>query len=338
LELSALGIGASVEKLPKLSAVSYGPEAVALAHESGEVHGVVSKGVYLYARSGALVGLVDSREADGPVTVRVLGLNGALALLKHSHGQAFQGNGSTVQIAGKLEIDLKQALQWTPPAVRLEGDSSTLDESIRALHSVIYRRGARGGLASLADLAFRGRATPAPGIRSMSDGEDALRAAKIQDSTDPLLRQAGRSMEGLIHSWRAGKVDSAREAAMKLLGLGPGLTPSGDDLLAGLLAVCRWSRQWLKGAGARQTLAVCEAVVEAVVAEAPAGTTRLSARLLAYAADGILYEPAMSLGARLFAGRSVDIEPAALRLFALGHTSGTDMAVGILLGVVLNHE
>ena len=74
------------------------------------------------------------------------------------------------------------------------------------------------------------------------------------------------------------------------------------------------------------------------MAEAPSRTTHLSARLLAYAADGILYEPAMSLGAVLFAGRIADIEPSAQRLFGLGHTSGADMSLGIALGTILNFE
>jgi len=256
----------------------------------------------------------------------VLGLGGALGALKHSHGQPFKGHGYTIEIAGKLEIEFEQARQWTPPTVRLEGDDKAITEAIRALHDTISTQGARQGLAPLVDLVAPGSASPA-------------RAAKIKNSSEPLLRMAARSLDTLVRAWRAGKVDSAREAALKLLGLGPGLTPSGDDLLAGLLAVCKWSRRRLEeDADANRTLALCEAVVEAVVAGAPARTTRLSARLLNYAADGILYDPAMSRAASLFAGRSADVEPAALKLFGLGHTSGTDMAVGILLGAALNFE
>jgi hypothetical protein len=80
------------------------------------------------------------------------------------------------------------------------------------------------------------------------------------------------------------------------------------------------------------------AVAEVVLAEAPARTTTLSARLLTYAAEGIMYEPAMSLGVSLFAGRSAEIGSAALRLFGLGHTSGADMALGIALGTIMNYE
>jgi hypothetical protein len=310
-------------KLPTLPAISYGPEVAALAHEGGEVYGVTGKGAYLHARGGALVGLVDSRGVDGPVTLRVLGLDGVLGDLQSSHGRPFIGNGSTLQIAGILEIDLKLARQWIPPTVHLGADSKSIRETTQVLRDVISTHGARSGLGPLVDYGylwpFRHR-----------DAE-----FKIQE---PLLRLAGRSLEALVDAWRAGSIDNAREAAVKLLGLGPGLTPSGDDLLAGLLAACGWAHQRLDHVGRQHTPEIHQAIVQGLISEAPTRTTHLSARLLAYAADGILYEPAMSLGVALFAGSRTGIEPAALNLFTLGHTSGTDMAVGILLGAALTFE
>jgi hypothetical protein len=57
--------------------------------------------------------------------------------------------------------------------------------------------------------------------------------------------------------------------------------------------------------------------------------------MLVYAAEGLLYEPAMALGRALFAGRPAETQQAASRLFAIGHTSGVDMAAGIALGAIL---
>lgn len=309
--------GARAAGFPILVAVSYGPEAVALAHARGEVYGLVSKGLYLASDSGALVGLVDSAGFDGPATVRVRGLGAALGELKGCHGEAFTGDGAMLKIGYKVAIDFRQAQQWTSPLVQLEGDGESVRGAVYALRDAIKRRGTGGGLGSLADLA-----APGPG-------------SHLQGLEEPLLRTAGRRVDGLLQAWRIGDGDKASESAVGLLGLGPGLTPSGDDLLAGLLAVCRWSRQRLADAGAGQALAVWGAIIEAVLAEAPARTTRLSARLLAYAAEGIMYEPAMSLGGVLCAGRTGDVQGAAVRLFGLGHSSGTDMAVGMLLGVAL---
>jgi hypothetical protein len=74
----------------------------------------------------------------------------------------------------------------------------------------------------------------------------------------------------------------------------------------------------------------------AVLAAAPHQTTHLSARLLTYAAQGILYEPAMDLGAALLAGDPAAILAPLARLRAIGHTSGTDLAHGLLLATRLS--
>jgi hypothetical protein len=111
----------------------------------------------------------------------------------------------------------------------------------------------------------------------------------------------------------------ARGAVMALLGRGTGLTPAGDDLLAGALATLR-----ALGSPAADGLGT------AVRALAPRATTRLSAALLE-AADvgGVVPEAADVL--RALAGAR-DVEPAASRLVDLGHTSGWHLAAGLLVG------
>lgn len=107
---------------------------------------------------------------------------------------------------------------------------------------------------------------------------------------------------------------------LRLLGLGPGLTPAGDDVLAGLLL----------GLAARHDLR--DPLAAAVLRHAPARTTWLSARLLALAADG-LAAPAAVAVADALAGHGDDaaLTGALPRLLATGHTSGPAMAQGLLL-------
>jgi len=131
------------------------------------------------------------------------------------------------------------------------------------------------------------------------------------------------ALELLFRAVRERDPEPSAAAARMLLGRGPGLTPEGDDLLAavaGTLAVlgtaAGWDRPILAG-----TLA-------ALVAQAPARTTALSATLLELAARGRLAEPA---------GRLLDLDPggeaawpaALARLERLGHGSGRAYAAGI---------
>jgi hypothetical protein len=118
----------------------------------------------------------------------------------------------------------------------------------------------------------------------------------------------------------AGAPDGWDELVLNLLGLGPGLTPAGDDLLAGLLV----------GLAARPDLR--DPLAAAVARHAPARTTWLSAELLRLAADGYAV-PAVVAVADALAGHGTDdaLDRALPALLAVGHTSGAALARGLLL-------
>ena len=121
---------------------------------------------------------------------------------------------------------------------------------------------------------------------------------------------------------------AAARAADRLVGLGPGLTPSGDDLLAGTLAALRL----LGGDPAFTT-----ALADHVSAVSSRRTTALSATLLRLAGQGDVAAEVGQVIKALNGPRSLD--EAAGRLCAVGHTSGADLAQGLLIGgaAVLGH-
>jgi len=149
--------------------------------------------------------------------------------------------------------------------------------------------------AAVAELAARLARAPSP-----HRGEVALR----------LRTGAARLGEALRTGHRlAGAADA-------LLGLGPGLTPAGDDVLAGALLTC-----------AHVGHAV-PALADRVHAREEA-TTALSADLLRHAAAGRAAPPVLGLlDAVVGAG---PVAPALDRLLAVGSTSGSDTATGVRL-------
>ncbi len=111
-------------------------------------------------------------------------------------------------------------------------------------------------------------------------------------------------------------------AAGALVGLGPGLTPSGDDILVGaLLAAAVWPTP------AR------EAIRDAIAAVVPGRTTRISAAYLDAAARGEASEAWHTLLAVLPDPEPAPVIGAARRLMAFGETSGSDMLAGFVLVV-----
>ncbi|MHB1738941.1 MAG: oxamate carbamoyltransferase subunit AllH family protein, partial [Actinomycetes bacterium] len=118
--------------------------------------------------------------------------------------------------------------------------------------------------------------------------------------------------------------------AARLLGLGPGLTPSGDDMLAG--AIVTLLRLGSATPGVSPQLRVVAAMADELAAQAPGRTTEVSALLLGEAAAGQCCD---ELGEVVgcVATASCGLPAALTRLLAVGHRSGPDMARGVLTGL-----
>jgi hypothetical protein len=142
---------------------------------------------------------------------------------------------------------------------------------------------------------------------------------------DPLL--PADAVDRLAHELARGDVHRAVAA---LLGRGTGLTPAGDDLVAGVLAALR-----AVGSPAADDLA------EHVRALAPVATSRLSAALLDAADLGAVVPEAAAVlravaGVEASAGNDdgpARLEAAVARLVGVGHTSGWHLAAGLLVGL-----
>ncbi|MER6947921.1 DUF2877 domain-containing protein [Nonomuraea sp. NPDC000554] len=140
---------------------------------------------------------------------------------------------------------------------------------------------------------------------------------------------AGNSVvEALAESCAKGWLLGAVSAAEQLVGLGPGLTPSGDDVLAGLLVTLR---QLGTAAGAGRAVWLADWLAAAVTYDARARTTAISATLLHCAARGEASPEVIAVLRGLIGSQT--LEPALRRLHRLGHTSGADLAQGIAIGL-----
>ncbi len=153
------------------------------------------------------------------------------------------------------------------------------------------------------------------------DGEP-LRIGRIVDVGVPLIT-AGSAADAAIPPAAAAELaapppaDLGADDVARLVGRGGGLTPFGDDVLCGWLAVHR-------AAG------IAAAEVEAAVRAHLAATTLLSATLLDCALHG---EVIPEFAAYVAALGSPSQSAAAATLAAVGHTSGAGMLYGARLAL-----
>src|SRR5579885_2229384 len=144
----------------------------------------------------------------------------------------------------------------------------------------------------------------------------------------PLIRMALPMLRILTEATWQQNIEQLQTATRGLAGLGPGLTPSGDDVLGGFIAALTLLSEHISSdTASRKHLA------ETIVYMAIGRTTKFSATLLAHAARG---EVAEHLGELIIALSSDDNQrllQAASRLLSFGATSGGDTLLGVLLGI-----
>ncbi len=109
-----------------------------------------------------------------------------------------------------------------------------------------------------------------------------------------------------------------------VVGLGDGLTPSGDDLFVGLLSV-------LHATGHLEAV-LPSTVHQQFLQEVMARTSDLSTEFIRCAVEGDFAEPIALLVRSLFAPELQGWQSKARSLAAVGHNSGIDAMVGIVLG------
>lgn len=195
---------------------------------------------------------------------------------------------------GAHTLDLREIPRWTP-AERVTS---------------ITRAVARERLAQLLDL------HQAPPVRTSS----ALTFTVARDVVT--LREIVSAPAGA----RIGQ-DEINAVIHRLIGAGEGLTPSGDDVLVGLLAALS------RGVEARESVPIFAPVAEAVLRNIHR-TTDVSAHYLRLATREFFGEALTDLVDAVVSGASIDtVHQRTLDVLSVGASSGSDALVGVLLGL-----
>jgi hypothetical protein len=173
-------------------------------------------------------------------------------------------------LGARLSISVEQASTWQPPQGEVQLDLGPLRERARPQ-------------------------VPAEGLGCLVIGAHNALSGHAQPALDALER------------WLVG--NALGDEALQLVGLGPGLTPSGDDYLGGMLVALRLSGRSMQAEGLWRWLQP----------RLKHRTSAISAAHLAAAAAGEAHEVLHA-----FLHGSLDLE----KLSAVGHTSGWDALAG----------
>jgi hypothetical protein len=174
-------------------------------------------------------------------------------------------------------------------------------------------------------------------------GREPARATRNLDTARALIRRDGRSCDAPEFRRRAEPALAALAAAIiadddaamraqceALLGLGIGLTPSGDDILGGIAAGLFLGG----GTGKRNGFL---SMLRNLLRD-DRRTTDVSARSLKLCTDGEINDGVFEAARAILFDDETVTKRAVSSLLAIGHTSGTETARGLCLGLRLAEE
>ena len=291
-----------------LEAISGGETALSRIAESGDwrVSAVFRRSFHVTDADNRLVCIGSRGIGNGPLNIICsswddgLELSGALA-----PGSVCRNEPPVMRIGDRVALRYAAVNHWSPAS----------------LPGVMAPSAVARGLRRMLQLARNDRKSAAglwPVVSAVIARGSAAGSAAGRD--DALAAMAGPGVLSLFR-WLCGR-EASPAGARGLIGLGPGLTPSGDDLCSGLFVAL-----WATG----REVAVRQ-LQRAVFPLAQEATSRISFQFLQCAAAGQSNEILHRLLAELMSGGD-GLETILDQLGNYGHSSGWDLAAGILLAL-----
>ena len=181
---------------------------------SGRVMTIFERSLYL-AVNGNWICLADVSLGFGPLTVSVKSINGREWISRFRVGRLVKLSSESISIDDSTIISIKGVRSWEPPKTSIWTKNSLL-LGLRALEKLVESNVPDKGLGKFI--------FECPDRFTSSD--ESLAA---EHSIEILKNWLKKCFEFQI------PIIPDKEAISSLIGLGPGLTPSGDDFLGGML-------------------------------------------------------------------------------------------------------
>lgn len=262
---------------------------------TGLVHSVFDRVVNIDVGGGALVSL-STRQLDNAPDTAVLDI----ALFRErgiACGDPVGGEHGTLSLGASLVVNFNATRAWRAGLPSYPASELALRTNLDLVGIQLDRFGIAASTAR----------------RRVARAFDTQVAMLLDEHASQLVDALSRRDE-----------ERGCEHARAMLGLGPGLTPSGDDFLVGLFAVLN-----IEGSPGHGLLGGGKAVL----AGAEQATHEISLAALRAAANGRVRESiAAFIGQMTVGGSRERVLESLQRVLAIGSTSGADIAAGVAAG------
>jgi hypothetical protein len=279
----------------------------------GRVLAVVSSAVYLESDRGELTWLTTN---EAPMHGRGISLRGPLPRPAVGEPYVTFADGLILD-EGTLTLTWRGARVWRPPPIRVEAcqNFAELSRYLPGVHAFVEGLPAPRGLAVLLHSIMARPREPLFDVEEIGNSR--------------VLRRGITAISAIADAGRTGNMAGVLAAAEDLIGLGEGLTPSGDDFVGGMLfgAATLQATYRLPGRIPGEAL-------QCFLTRADPRTTRLSSTLLRDYATGQGPEALHQYVQALLAGRPMaELCRLASDVIRIGASTGWDCLTGLWMAL-----
>jgi len=278
----------------------------------GEVLAVLPDAIYLSGRNGEILWMAGE---GSPPHRRCILSSASLRVI--CRGQGFSFDPPYLRLDGSIWVDVSSGMEWTPPIIRPERARTLpiVEANLRSVLSSLRVMETPEGLGPciflLSALLEGGNLPSYPAGSAMGRAKDSVLGLARNCLQQDLLRCAIGGRE--------------------LAGLGPGLTPSGDDFLGALFFAARFLHQ-----GYPEDFPWAEDAVSGLLDWAKTRTHPISYAIFRDLVFGHGPAALHAFFTRLLDEKDAHLVlDAAIGLTRIGHSSGWDMLAGALTGLLM---
>jgi hypothetical protein len=283
---------------------------------SGTVHSVFRQACNLWLETGELLTLLSCPKGNVPHGIRLDTSFHSVFLHGLRVGQSAACRGGILRIDGAdFSVDLRPAHLWHIDLTELHIDlcRPTQARSWVVAWSELNMHYHPGGISENLGTFFL------PGVRPAMPAVSAI-----------LLQQGTDTIPSLLQATCHLRLSDVMLSIRSLIGLGHGLTPSGDDFLVGYMTGL-WCTAKTNPSRVRFLTAL-----GSELSDVSQNTNKISGTFLRSAAKGHVSEPIAKLAQQLNQANDMSsLRATTQTALQVGHTSGSDGVLGLLLGCLV---
>jgi hypothetical protein len=282
---------------------------------------VFEHAIYIDCGKEGLIKIIKDKEFVSPRSIVIRGMgNISFKSLDIENGTELAlHNDNITAKENEFTLHLANASTWYPPELPDEKELLSIEEinlNLRILNDLIYTSPSREGLVPLLE-----------NVEKFGPLE-----VFVKDQEPSMSEKARPYIDALMWGIMSGDIEAVKRGAEPILGLGPGLTPSCDDFLAGLMLSINTAGVSLFR-DEPNTVQFFSAISKEISTLAEGKTTIYSLSFLSEAALGEGPKTALDLIYAIITKSPERVAEISKKLIGVGATSGADISIGIYFGI-----